>query len=280
MKRIILLIALLCSLAGARAQMPVDSVFEENPYFLLMGEADRAIAASDWPEAVARLRDVLDVEPGNPSNALVYCNLGVCYGFMRQDSLALDAYDRSLELAPRMLVTLLCRGKQLLAMNRDYEAYDSFDSALEVDSLSTEARFYHGMMALYGGSREIAERDFAVLRDVTPYTTDTAIALSTLYSLTGREREAVPYLKQLIEEDPQAEYYASLAGCYLGLEELSEASATIRAGMERYPDDAELYYYRAWLNRDMYRLDDARNDARRAVELGASKVRVKALFEK
>lgn len=265
---------------AAVAQMPVDSITDENPYFLLMGEADRAIAAEDWPEAIARLNDVLIVGPDNPSNALVYYNLGVCYGCVGSDSLSLQAYDNSLAMAPNMLLSLVGRGRQRLKMNLDLDAFDDFDAALHVDSLSTEARFYHGMMALYGGNRAVAEADFKVLLDVAPYTADTAIALSTLYSLTGRERDAVPYLKQLIEEDPQAEYYASLAGCYLAMQDFTEASAILHVALEKYPADGELYYYRAWLNRDTYRLDDARADGRRAISLGASPAKVKALFSR
>ncbi len=48
--------------------------------------------------------------------------------------------------------------------------------------------------------------------------------------------------------------------------------------LDLYSYDAELYYYRAWLNRDRYRLDEAHADARKAIELGANKNKVDALF--
>lgn len=256
----------------------VDTLFEEDPYFILMGEADSAIVHQRWSEAVLRLSDVLAVRPVDPSNALILYNMGICHGHLGNDSLALDCFDRSLELAPNMLVTLLARGRQLLAMNRDYEAFDTFTHAIEVDSISTEARFYHGMMALFGGKSALAEQDFMVLKRIAPYSADTATALGTLYSLTGREREALPYLRQLVEEDPQPETFASLAGCYLALEQLSDASTIIADGLGRYPDDPELYYYRAWLRRDQYLLDEAHADAARAIRLGASPTRVNALF--
>ena len=54
----------------------------------------------------------------------------------------------------------------------------------------------------------------------------------------------------------------------------------IEGGLKRYSHDPELYYYRAWLNRDRYRLDDARADAAKAVEYGASKAKVDALFSR
>lgn len=256
----------------------IDTLFEEDPYFILMGEADSAIVHQRWDEAVLRLSDVLAVRPDDPSNALILYNMGICHGHLGNDSLALSCFDNSLQLAPNMLVTLLARGRQLLAMNRDYEAFDSFTHAIEVDSISTEARFYHGMMALFGGKSAIAEQDFMVLKRIAPYSIDTATALGTLFSLTGREREALPYLRKLIEDAPQPETFASLAGCYLALEQLSDASATIADGLNRYPDDPELYYYRAWLRRDQYLLDEARADAAKAIRLGASPARVNALF--
>ena len=50
--------------------------------------------------------------------------------------------------------------------------------------------------------------------------------------------------------------------------------------MAKCPDDPELYYYRAMLNRDRFLLDDARADADRAVSLGLNPARAAALFAK
>jgi tetratricopeptide (TPR) repeat protein len=108
---------------------------------------------------------------------------------------------------------------------------------------------------------------------------DTAVALSSLYSLTRRDKEAIPYYKRLISVEPSPEYYASLAGCYLATDNITEAAATIAEGLSKYSNDPELYYYRAWLNRDRLLLDDAKSDARRAIALGASPDKVNELFK-
>ncbi len=270
-------------LAIAASTMPVaeqpDTLnFDADPYFILTEEADSAIARQDWPAAAARLADALAVKPDAPTNIMLRTNLAAVYSCMGHDSLALVTYDDIIDSAPAMFVPRLARGKLLLKLGRDVAAYTDFSEALNLDSLSTEARYYHGMMALYGGNREVAEQDFTTLSRVAPKAYDTDVALATLYSLTGRERQAIPHLERLIETDPAAEYFASLAGCWLGLGELSEAAAVINRGMKSYPDDPELYYYRAWLNRDRYRLDDAAADAKKAIELGASPARVSDLM--
>lgn len=255
-----------------------DTLFEEDPYFLLTGEADAAMKAENWEEAAARLEDAIAIKPFNPTNALLHSNLGAVYSTLREDSLALAHYDRALQIAPNMVTPLVGRGRLLLVLGRDKEAFSDFSRAIEIDSINTDARYYHGMMALYGGIMAMAEEDFAVLESIAPRTTDTAIAMSTLYSMTGRDAEAVPYLKKLVENAPAPEFYANLAGCYLNLDWLNEASETISDGLKQFPDDPELYYYRAWLNRERYRLDDAHRDAKTAVRLGANPSKVDALF--
>lgn len=280
MKHFIILLALCVTVQAALAQTssPDTLNFDADPYFILTEEADSAIAHADWPTAAARLADALAVKPDAPTNLLLRNNLASVYAMLGHDSLALATYDEVLDRAPRMFTPLMGRGRLLLRMGRDTDAFRDFSDAIDIDSVNPDARYYRGMMALYAGNRDMAEADFATLARVTPKSLDTAVALAALYSLTGRDRQAIPYLERLLETDPAAEYFASLAGCYLAVGELSEAGAVITRGLKSFPDDPELYYYRAWLNRDRYHLDDARADARRAIELGASPIKVADLF--
>lgn len=266
--------------AFGQESLPIDTLFEEDPYYILTGEADEAIKNNEWNVACQRISDAISVKPSHPSNALLYSNLGAIYVKLGNDSLALDSYSKALQIAPSMITPLIGRGKVFLSQKRDREAFEDFSKAISLDSINTDARFYHGMMALYGGVLEMAQEDFEVLKSIAPRSTDTAIALSTLYAMTGRDSEAIPYLKKLIEYSPEAEFYAALAGCYLSLERLYEASEILSQGLKKYPNDPELYYYRAWLNRDRYRMDDAQRDAKEAIKLGANPARVEELFRK
>lgn len=253
--------------------------YDADPYFLLMGEADSAMAAKDWQQAAARLNDALKVRPDAPTNALLLNNLASAYIMLGADSLAMDSYNRSLEIAPSMTASLLGRAKLHLHLQQDVLAYRDFETVLQIDSISTEALFYHGLMALYAGGLETANADIEALRRIAPKAYNTTVACASLYSLTGREEQAIPLLEKLIENDPSAEFFASLAGCHLQLGQLTEASEIIGRGLKLYPNDPELYYYRAWLNRDRYRRSEAETDARKAVELGASPIRVAELFK-
>lgn len=252
---------------------------EERPYMILIGQSEKAANEQNWADAAARLVDAMAVEPNNPSNVLLMSNLGLLYSYMDQDSLAIATLDRAHEIAPQMVTVLENRAHIKLKLGHDREAYDDFAQIIELDSLDTDARYYHGIMALYSGDLQTAERDFDILKKVRPDAHDTAVALGSLYSLTRRDKEAIPYYKRLLTVESAPEYYSSLAGCYLATGDITEAAATISEGISKYPNDPELYYYRAWLNRDRLLLDDAKSDASRAIALGASPAKVNDLFK-
>ncbi len=253
---------------------------EEDVYFILMGQADEAIKAERYQDAVNRLTEAMAVRPDSPTNALLMSNLGMVYSIMGQDSLALMSLNRAHEMAPAMVTVLENRGRLHLKMVNDAEAYADFEKVIKLDSLNATARYYHGMIALYGGKADIAASDFNVLSKQCPDSEQTLIAMANYHSLMRHDREAIPYYKKLVEKDPSPEYFASLAGCYLAVENLSDASQTLAEGLKSFPKDAELYYYRAWLNRDRYLLKEARTDAKTAVELGADPRKVEQLFKK
>lgn len=261
--------------------MPKEDVIDvEDPYFILTGEAVQAMRDSDYHTAIFRIQDAIRIEPDNPSNALLYSNMGIAYNCLNEDSLALNAYDRALEIAPSMTTVYNNRALLKLKMGLDREARSDFEVVIGRDSLNLDARFYHGLISLYGGDLESSVRDFVVLKGQSPDAYNTAVALSTLYSLTGDDAKAIPYFQRLIELDPSVEYYAALAGCYLATQNLTDAGETIAEGLKMFGDDPELYYYRAWLKRDQYLNDQAQADARKAIALGADRSKVAALFKK
>lgn len=278
MKFAVTLAAMLAAFAISAAE-PADTL-EARPYYLLIGQAEEALKDDRTDDAVARLMEAMAVDPGNPGNTLLLQNVGVIYWREGKDSLALATFDEALRRAPAMVTVRLNRGRLHLDMGHTREAYDDFDDVLQRDSLNARALYYRGTMNLYGGRLDAAEADLLKLKKLQPRALDTAVAMSALYSLSGRDREAIPYFETLTREDPAPEYFAGLAGCLLALDEYSRAAEAIEGGLKLYSHDPELYYYRAWLNCKRYRFDDARRDAARAIELGANPARVNALFEK
>lgn len=251
----------------------------ERPYFLLIDQSEQALDSGDYAAAGLRLVEAMAVEPDNPLNVALMSNLGMLYFYNEQDSLALVTLNDVCRRSPRLIAGRENRARVLLAMGRDADAYEDYAAVIAIDSINSTARFYHGMIALYAGRLDTAICDFKVLERVVPESSDTYLAMGTLYSMTGNDKEAVSYLRKLVDRTPAPEYYAMLAGSLIVTESLNEASETLEKALKQFPNDGELYYYRAKLNRCRYMNDEAHQDAAKALKLGVQRKKVEALFQ-
>ncbi len=251
----------------------------ERPYFLLIDQSEQALDSGDYAAAGLRLVEAMAVEPENPLNVALMSNLGMLYFYNEQDSLALATLNEVCRRSPKLIAGRENRARVFLSMGRDADAYKDYAAVIAIDSINSTARFYHGMIALYAGQLDTAVCDFKVLERIVPESSDTYLAMGTLYSMTGNDNEAVHYLRKLVERTPAPEYYAMLAGSLIATESLNEASETLEKGLKLYPNDGELYYYRAKLNRCRYMNDEAHRDAAKALKLGVQQKKVEALFQ-
>jgi tetratricopeptide (TPR) repeat protein len=267
-------------LTPKESKEPTDTFnFEERPYFLLIEQSEKALEENDYESAARRLIEAMSVEPKNPLNVALMTNLGMIYYYDEQDSLALSTLNEAVRRSPRLIGAHEMRARVLTGMGRDAEAYDDYSAIIEIDSVNSNARFMRGMMALYRGDKETAQADIDVLNKVVPLTRNTMLANGTLCAMTGRDQEAISYFRKLLDVEKMPEYYASLAGCLIAVDNLDEASKTIGDGLERYPNDPELYYYRAKLNKLRYMPEDAQRDAQKAIEYGADPRKVAEIFK-
>ncbi|MCH5218953.1 MAG: hypothetical protein J1F20_00165 [Muribaculaceae bacterium] len=258
----------------------VDSTgFEERPYFLLIEQSEKALEEGDYESAALRLVEAMGIEPDNQLNVALLSNLGMIYFYNEQDSLALVVLDKAIERSPRLIAPHEGKARILISMGRDNEAYQEYENIIDIDSINTNARYVHGTMALYKNDLETAMKDIAVLERIVPVSPRTMLAKAILYSMTGNEIEAISIFRKLIDNDPAPEFFGRLAACQIAIDNLGDASETIGKGLHYYPDDAELYYYRALLNNKRYLPDEAHRDAKKAIELGADKAKVLQIFK-
>lgn len=253
--------------------------FEERPYFILIEQSEKALEENRYDDAALRLVEAMGVEPENPLNVALLSNLGMIYYYSDKDSLAMQCLDKVVSRSPRLIAGHENRARVLAGLGRDKEAIIEYGKVIELDSLNTDARFYHGIMSLYAGDIPTAESDFKVLETMIPLSRTTHLAMGTLYAMTGREQQAASYLRKLVDVEPAAEYYAMLAECYLVTGNLADAADVLGKAFEKYPNDGELYYCRAWLNRDRYESKAALQDADMAIKHGANPKKVRALFK-
>lgn len=266
---IIIIILALLSALSVRAQ--------SEAYLQMVEQADSALAAGRWGEAVMTLDRAMLMEPENPGNILLLSNKGVALAAMGSDSLAIEALNEAHRRAPVSVTVLLNRGRIEAASGRVIEAYRDFSQVIELDSTLTDPLFYRALIAMQLGDLETAARDLDRMAELAPDLPDTHLGHAAFYTAMGEPREAISEFTWLIDREPTAGLYTERASLYLELDELAEASADIAEGLALEPDDPELYLQRAVLNRKRYRPDDARADVRRAMELGVPAERIRAL---
>lgn len=252
---------------------------EERPYFLLIEQSEEALAKNDYEAAGLRLVEAMGIEPDNPLNVALLSNLGMIYYYNEQDSMALVTLNVAVERAPKLIGAHENRARVLIGMGRDDEAFNEYGIIIGIDSLNCDARFTHGMMALYRGDLPTAKTDFAVLDNVVPLWSKTLLANATMYAMTGNDIEAASLYRRLLDKDKLPEYYSALAGCLISLDNLDEAGKVIGEGLARFSSDPELYYYRAILNHKRYLPVEAHADAKKAIELGANRNKVLKIFQ-
>lgn len=274
LRKLFAIILLLPLVAVAATDVPDD---EEDPYFLLTGQAAEAIDSCDYASAVERLHEAMSLRPNAPENVLLLSNLGMVYSYMDEDSLALTAFNRALEIAPSMRTVLANRAKVLLKSGRNKEAYRDLGAVIDIDSTDVDARYLHGLLAIGFGDMERAKADMTVVLDDNPEGLAAAVGMASIYTLEEKHREALPYLERLVAESGREEDYAALAACQLELDMLSDAGATIAKGMGKFPESGELYLCRARLNRARYDRRSAEADTKQARRLGIEPARIKAL---
>lgn len=244
--------------------------------FRLMGEADEAISKGEWEKADSILVEALNVTPGDPTNTLIMSNLGIVRYNMGKDSLALSTLNDAVSLAPASVTVLSNRARVRSGMGDIDGARDDYRHIITLDSSLVSPHFYLSIMALAEGDTATAANHARRVVALQPDGVEAALVMASLMSARGYSAEAITYYNKLIQLDPQAEYYAARALCHLQADDLGAAADDIASGLQLDPADGELYLYRAILNKMRFRPEDAKADARRALQLGVSRQRVDA----
>lgn len=239
---------------------------------------DRAISREDWLSADSLIIATMRSDPGNPGNIMLLSNLGMIRFYQGNDSLALSTLDQAQAMAPNSVSILANRARVNTAIGDIEAALADYNRIEHIDSLFPDTYINRGVIYLYSGLFELAEKDLEIANKLAPDRLETNIALASFYSITSQSEHALEYYTKLIRTKPEAEYYAARAMCLLELDRLPEAAEDIASGIELDPDYGELYLARAVLNKKSFERDASLADAQRAITLGANPERVKLML--
>lgn len=255
------------------------TVTAESHYMKYVQWGDEAVAKGKYDDAITCYREAMKAEPSNPQNVMLLSNVGMIQHYAGNDSLALLTLTDARAIAPNSVVILANRARILASMGRIEDALLDVDKVIEMDSTYAAAYYDRAALNLRKKQWQKAEADARKYTELAPKDSQGKLLLAVIYTNTGRPSEAIPLYSELLENKKDAVLYAARSMCYLATDQLAEAADDIARGLEIDPNDGELYYNRAALNRLRYREEDARADAMKAHELGVDAARTAAFLD-
>lgn len=193
MRTLFALIALWCGLWGW-AQVP--------SYETLLDSALNASAADRLTEAEQLYKQVLQLDPSNKGNSLVWGNLGGVQQRMEKTDDALQSYTMALNLEPN-LVPVLERRADIYIDKKDYgRAVLDLSAVIDKEPAHESALLNRAFLRMEQGMLNESRLDFESLLSHYPQHRQGELGLAILSQKQGRFKESADRFAMLIERYP------------------------------------------------------------------------------
>ncbi|XP_011314678.1 dnaJ homolog subfamily C member 3 [Fopius arisanus] len=231
---LLVLLNLWSDVGGSVSEMEIDRHLELGRDFLARGQLQ---------DALTHFHAAVD---GDPNNSLTYYKRGAVYLALGKSKLALQDFDKVLQLNSDFTAARLQRAKVLRKQAEFAKAEEEFLSVLWMDDNNVEAS--------------------AALQDIATMKEDYSLAKELIKQ--GRYDEAVELLTRVIEFSPwAAELREMRAECHMKMGDYMSAVSDMRAGTKLTSDDTIGFFK---LSHMLYRLgfvDEALKEIRECLKL-------------
>lgn len=224
MRHIILTLALLTATA----------VSAQSSYLDLTDHAMRCIETDSLSEAESLIEEAMKLEPTNPSNAMLFANLGQVQRRLGKTEKAIDSYSYAVNMMPRNVSVALDRAALYLELGKATPALYDCNRVLDLEPDNEEALSMRAYAYMSKRELELARADYNHLLRLKPNDYDTMLGLITLSQQEMKYRDALEMVNLM---------------------------------MSSHPDDALLLTVRADIERETKHEDLALIDLDRAIEL-------------
>lgn len=232
--------------------------------------ADSASAAMDaerWPLAEELLTEALRADPANPSNPMLFSNLGVARMQNGRNAQAIECFDIALLKAPGSPVVLAHRAKAHLLAGDHASALADMTRVLEIDSTRTDIRRLRALTLLRDGD---PSRALADLERILPTTTDASIhaAAAEAATLTGDTERAITLWISAMTTAEEPPIYVQGIHALLASDHIQDAESFINQGVKLFPTEGMLYLYAARLHHLRYQAEEEKINKKIALQYG------------
>lgn len=239
-------------------------------YIELADSADYYTRHSRWEDAERVIIKALRHEPANPSNHLLWSNLGIVRERLGNLPGALEAFDVGLASAPRSTTLLTNRARIYMAEGKNSEAITDLSAALDVDTTLQWPRKMRGVLYLTQGNAKEALADFAAYKARFGEDADVAEGAASAEAQLGNPEKAMEYYEESLRIEPSQNTLVKMLLTAYSFGMLERYEEKLREGIEKYPRCGELYLLRGTLHKARYEAEKTEIDRKLATEFGAS----------
>lgn len=248
-----------------------------EPFKTLITRAEKQYNSADYAGAEVTYKTLIKDYPKR-QRGLMFYNLALTQTMQGKDSLAVANLDSALVYEPKKPRIIEERAR-IRYDNGDMDgAFNDFAQVVALDDSATISLFMLGNIAMNRNDTVTARKSFERLSVLVPDDISTHQAMAALNTKTKNYQAAIAEYDFLIANKPEAQHYISRAANLLMLDKDDAAAADIAKALELDPNDGEAYYMRAALAKKRYNLKQAKADAQKAIQLGVSPAKTKALL--
>ncbi|MDD2475905.1 MAG: tetratricopeptide repeat protein [Dysgonamonadaceae bacterium] len=215
------------------------------------------------------LNQAIISDPKNKNNTWLMTSLGAIQQHLGKMDAAYISLTSALNKHPESVFILHQRAGLLMEMERWNEAKDDYNTILSIDSLDVEALYNRGVLKLEMKDRVGAEKDFEVAERHGEFSPYGLLGKALLQRLDEEWEKAEKTYTSVLKDYPEmTNLYLKRAECYLHLDQLSKLSADLQAAAAQEFANPMYYFLRGQLRLKQFDKLAARNDFKKAQELG------------
>lgn len=241
--------------------------------------------AAEWVEkdslhlAEELYREMLRMEPANPSNALWFSNIGIIQHRTGRYEQAVESFTLALNLAPRNVQILLHRAATYMETDLTDQAYIDYCMVLDLDKKNAEALLIRAFIHVSRGDFSAARLDYGSLLEIKPFDYSGRLGLANLNRKEKKYGEAVDILNGMLVEYPEdAILYITRAGIENEMGRADLALPDIDRAILLKPEAPEAYITRGEIYLGQKRKGPAKKDFEKAISLGVPQAELRELL--
>ena len=217
-----------------------------------------------YDEGLAAITRAINLAP----RAAWYSNRGVLYQDQQKYKLALDDYNKAIELNPNHANAYVNRG----VLYKDLQKYDlalsDYSKAIDINPNDANAYYNRGNLYYNQQKYELALSDYNKAIELNPNHANAYVNRGVLYKDLQKYDLALSDYSKAIDINPNdANAYYNRGNLYYNQQKYELALSDYSKAIDINPNDAEAYYNRGLLYYNQQKYDSALADYNQAIKL-------------